>query len=71
MGPGLWAGGAHARSGQRPQPIQQHIWLPVLHLTAVVRLLEGTLGLYPTGAEFPGVRRWFRVPGLDPVLCVI
>ncbi|XP_032748409.1 vitamin K epoxide reductase complex subunit 1 isoform X2 [Rattus rattus] len=35
------------------------------------RLLEGTLGLYPTDTEFPGVCRWFSVPGLDPVLCPV
>ncbi|XP_031240492.1 vitamin K epoxide reductase complex subunit 1 isoform X2 [Mastomys coucha] len=35
------------------------------------RLLEGTLGLYPTGPEFSGVCRWFCVPGLDPVLCAV
>lgn len=35
------------------------------------RLLEGTLGLYPTDPEFPGVCRWFSVPGLDPVLCPV
>ncbi|XP_037669565.1 vitamin K epoxide reductase complex subunit 1 isoform X2 [Choloepus didactylus] len=32
------------------------------------RLPKGTLGLCPAGAEFPGVSRWFSLPGLDPVL---
>ncbi|CAO2583449.1 hypothetical protein LEMLEM_LOCUS2749 [Lemmus lemmus] len=71
VGPGLWAGGACARSRQRPQPIQQHIWLHVLCHTTVVRLLEGTLGFRPTGTEFLGVPRWFCLPGLDPVLCAL
>ncbi|XP_028625277.1 vitamin K epoxide reductase complex subunit 1 isoform X2 [Grammomys surdaster] len=35
------------------------------------RLLEGTLGPYPPGPEFPRVSRWLRVPGLDPVLCAV
>ncbi|XP_008822028.1 vitamin K epoxide reductase complex subunit 1 isoform X2 [Nannospalax galili] len=35
------------------------------------RLLEGTLGLYPTGTEFLDVPRWFCLLGLDPVLCAL
>ncbi|KAM6166001.1 vitamin K epoxide reductase complex subunit 1 isoform 2-T2 [Erethizon dorsatum] len=32
------------------------------------RLPAGTLGLYPAGAEFPGVPCWFFLLSLDPVL---
>uniref|UniRef100_A0A5F9D2U4 Vitamin K epoxide reductase domain-containing protein n=1 Tax=Oryctolagus cuniculus TaxID=9986 RepID=A0A5F9D2U4_RABIT len=30
-------------------------------------LPAGTLGLHPADAEFPGIHRWFCLPGLDPV----
>uniref|UniRef100_A0A8D1S773 vitamin-K-epoxide reductase (warfarin-sensitive) n=2 Tax=Sus scrofa TaxID=9823 RepID=A0A8D1S773_PIG len=68
VGPGLRTGGAGAGQGQRPQSIQQHIWLHLLHTTAVVRLPTGPLGICPAGAEFPGVSSWFCLPGLDPLL---
>ncbi|XP_044089364.1 vitamin K epoxide reductase complex subunit 1 isoform X2 [Neovison vison] len=32
------------------------------------RLPPGPLGIYPAGAEFPGVSCRFCLPGLDPVL---
>uniref|UniRef100_A0A2K5U005 Serine protease 53 n=2 Tax=Macaca TaxID=9539 RepID=A0A2K5U005_MACFA len=68
VGQGLRAGGACAGTGQHPQSIQQHIWLHLLHTTAIVRLPAYALGLCPAAAELPGVSRWFCLPGLDPVL---
>ncbi|XP_011837905.1 PREDICTED: vitamin K epoxide reductase complex subunit 1 isoform X2 [Mandrillus leucophaeus] len=68
VGQGLRAGGACAGTGQHPQSIQQHIWLHLLHTTAIVRLPADALGLCPAAAELPGVSRWFCLPGLDPVL---
>ncbi|XP_016073161.1 PREDICTED: vitamin K epoxide reductase complex subunit 1 isoform X2 [Miniopterus natalensis] len=35
------------------------------------RLPPGPLGICPAAAEFPGVSRWFCLPGLDPVLCAL
>uniref|UniRef100_A0A2K5PSC3 Vitamin K epoxide reductase complex subunit 1 n=1 Tax=Cebus imitator TaxID=2715852 RepID=A0A2K5PSC3_CEBIM len=68
VGEGLRAGGACAGTGQHPQSIQQHIWLHLLHTTAVIRLPADALGLCPAAAELPGLSRWFCLPGLDPVL---
>uniref|UniRef100_A0A8C6CNW9 vitamin-K-epoxide reductase (warfarin-sensitive) n=1 Tax=Moschus moschiferus TaxID=68415 RepID=A0A8C6CNW9_MOSMO len=68
VGPWLWTGGTRAGQRQRPQSIQQHIWLHLLHAAVVVRLSAGPLGICSAAAEFLGVSSWFCVPGLDPVL---
>lgn len=68
VGPWLRTGGTRAGQRQRPQSIQQHIWLHLLHTAVVVRLPAGPQGVCSTEVEFLGVSSWFCVPGLDPVL---